>query len=70
LHVLGGIEILAGRDRRVIGGGDLGIERVVERMARLLEPFEAEGLERRRVDKGGGAIELAIGVDREAAFAA
>jgi len=70
LHVLGRIEILAGCQRRIIGGGDLGIERVVERMAWLLEPFEAEGLERLGIDKGGGAIELAIGVDREAAFAA
>src|SRR5713101_4847431 len=38
-------------------------------MAWLLEPFEAEGFERRGVGKGGGTIELAIGVDREAVFA-
>jgi hypothetical protein len=61
--VLGREQVLAGRQRAVIGAGDLGKQRKVERIARLLEPAQPERLECLGVGQRLGAIELAVGVD-------
>ena len=65
LHVLRRIQVLAGRERGVVMRGDLGQEREVERIARLLEPAQPERRQRLGVGERLGAVELAVGVDRE-----
>ena len=60
-------QVLAGRERRRIGGGDLGGERIVERIARLLEPREPEGRQRLGIGERLVAAEFAVGVDRQPA---
>ena len=46
LHVLRRIQILAGREWRRVNAGNLGEQRKIERIARLLEPAQAERRER------------------------
>ena len=48
-----------------VDAGDLGEQREVERIARLLEPAQAERRKPARISKRVGAIEFRIGVDRE-----
>src|SRR5579862_5927748 len=66
-HVLSGEQILAGGERRVVGAGDLGEQREVERVARLLEPAEPKRFESSRVGQRLIAAEFGVGVDRELA---
>ena len=64
-HVLRREQILAGRQRRRVDAGDLGEQREVERIARLLEPAQAERRQPARISKRVGAIEFRVGVDRK-----
>ena len=63
--VLGRKQILAGRQRRLVDAGQFGEQREVERIARLLEPAQLERRKRLGIGKRLGAVEFAIGVDRE-----
>ncbi len=69
LHVLRGEQILAGGERRVIGVGDLGKQREIERIARLLEPAQRERLKPARIGQRLVAAEFRIGIDRKLAAA-
>ena len=59
LHVLRREQVLAGRERAVVGVGDLGERREVERIARLLEPAQLEGRHRLGIGERLVAVELA-----------
>ena len=67
LDVLRGKQILAGRQRRIVIGGDLGQKRVIERIARLLEPAQAERPQAARISERVVADKFRIGVDRKLA---
>ena len=66
-NVLRREQILAGRERRLIGRGDLGEQRKIERIARLLEPAQPERRQPARIGQRIVAAEFRIGVDRELA---
>ena len=70
LHVLGREQVLAGRQRAVVGVGHLRERREVERIARLLEPAQLVGRHRLGVGERLVALELAVGVDRKLAAVA
>src|ERR1039458_4842367 len=50
-HVLRREQIFAGRERRIVDAGELGEQRAVERIARLLEPAQGERLQPARIRK-------------------
>ena len=70
LDVLRRIQILAGRQRRVVVGGDLGQKRVIERIARLLEPAQVERPQAARISECVVAEKFRVGVDRKRAAVA
>ena len=65
LDVLRGEQILAGGQRRVIGVGDLGKQRKIQRIARLLEPAQPERREAARISQRLVTAEFRIGIDRK-----
>src|SRR5262249_56180053 len=65
LHVLRREQVLAGRNGLRVDAGDLGKERKVERIARLLEPTQLEWRKRTRIGERLRARELRIGIDRK-----
>ena len=67
LDVLRRIQILAGRQRRIVIGGDLGQQRIIERIARLLEPAQVESPQAARISERIVAEKFRIGVDRQRA---
>jgi len=64
-HVLRRIEIFAGGERGCVDVCQLGEQRKIERIARLLEPAQLERRERLGIGQRFVAAELAISVDRQ-----
>ena len=65
-RIVGGEEILAGRERQGGSLGDLAMQLEIERRDRLLQPRQRIGRERLDISQRGRAIERAVAVDREA----
>jgi hypothetical protein len=59
-------QVLAGRQWSGVGGRDLGVQRVVERVDRLLVPEQVVGRQRLGVRQRGVPVEAAVGVHRQA----
>ena len=64
LDILGREQIFAGGERRCVDRGDFREQRVIERVAWLLEPTQPEGRERLGISQRLVAGEFGIGVDR------